>query len=232
MREVCLSKRPGYGWLVPATLTYGNGMPTKNPTEPAPLAKNDWRIPPGRVPLFLTLMLLGCAADLGTKHWVYRQDDMFRGSEWWLWTDHVGIQKSLNEGALFGMGQGQVWLFAVFSVAALIAIPIWLFCFRASQDRWLTTALGCVTGGILGNLYDRLGLAGIHWDQFDPRRAGETAYAVRDWILWQWNDQWVWPNFNIADALLVGGAGLLMVHSFFLQHDSPDDSVQISQATK
>jgi len=29
---------------------------------------------------------------------------------------------------------------------------------------------------------------------------------VRDWILVQWSDQLRWPNFNVADSLLVVGA--------------------------
>lgn len=173
-------------------------------------------LPKGRVWWYCSLAILGCLADLLTKHLVFRQPDLYRGSEWWLWQGHVGIQKSLNEGALFGMGQGNVWLFAVFSIAAAVAIPTWLFWFRAAHDRWLTVALGCVTGGILGNLYDRVGLPGLQWGQFYPSRGGEHVYAVRDWILFQWSDRWVWPNFNIADILLVGGAGLLMFQAFLL----------------
>ena len=38
-------------------------------------------------------------------------------------------------------------------------------------------------------------------------------HAVRDWILVQWNDQWRWPNFNIADSLLVVGAVALVCHA-------------------
>ena len=30
-------------------------------------------------------------------------------------------------------------------------------------DRWLLSALGLITGGIVGNLYDRLGLPGLEW---------------------------------------------------------------------
>jgi signal peptidase II len=180
---------------------------------------------------FLLLATVGCAADLGSKAWVFRQDDMFRDSEWWLWEGHIGIQKSLNEGALFGMGQGKVWVFAVFSLVALLAIPVWLFYFRAARDRWLTVALGSVTGGILGNLYDRMGLSDTLWDRFNPMRRGEPAYAVRDWILWQWNEQWVWPNFNIADALLVFGAGLLMVHSMFYKPEPLTNPAHASQTT-
>ena len=180
----------------------------------------DQPLPQGRVGWYCCLAIFGCAADLVSKHLVFRHPDLYRGSEWWLWPGHIGIQKSLNEGALFGMGQGQVWLFALFAISAAVAIPVWLFWFRAAHDRWLNFALGCVTGGILGNLYDRVGLPGLKWGQFYPDRAGERVYAVRDWILFQWDDRWVWPNFNIADMLLVGGAGLLMLQAFFFTPDS------------
>ena len=123
----------------------------------------DRPLPKNRLVWFCALALFGCAADLLSKELVFRHPELYRGSEWWLWPGHIGIQKSLNEGALFGMGQGKVWFFALFSIAALIAIPVWLFRFRAAEDRWLTIALGCVTGGILGNLYDRVGLPGLAW---------------------------------------------------------------------
>jgi len=173
-------------------------------------------LPASRIVWFVVIAIIGCAADLISKHLVFQSSELYRGSEWWLLQDHIGIQKSLNEGALFGMGQGRTWFFAVFSLIALVAIPVWLFWFRAAQDRWLNLALASVTGGILGNLYDRLGMPGLEWGQFNAARAGERIYAVRDWILLQWNDQWVWPNFNIADMLLVGGAGLLMIHAFLV----------------
>ncbi|MEM9352023.1 MAG: signal peptidase II [Planctomycetota bacterium] len=168
------------------------------------------RLPVSRYLVFLSVATLGCAADLLTKQAVFDHPQLFRGSEWWLWQGRLGIQKSLNEGALFGMGQGKVWLFAAFSFAAMIGIPIWLFLFKAASHRGLNITLGCVMGGVLGNLYDRLGMHGMDWGQYQPSRAGERIYAVRDWILVQWNPDWVWPNFNIADALLVAGSILLV----------------------
>ena len=171
------------------------------------------QVPQSRIVWFCSLAIAGCLTDLISKHLVFRHPQLFRDSEWWLWEPHIGIQKSLNEGALFGMGQGNVWLFALLSIAAVIAIPLWLFYFRAAEDKYLTIVLGIVTGGILGNLYDRSGLSGLRWDRFDPSRAGERVYAVRDWILFQWDARWVWPNFNIADALLVLGAILLMLQA-------------------
>jgi signal peptidase II len=163
--------------------------------------------------LFILPALLGCAIDLATKAWVFSSPELRTNNIHWLWSRHVGIQLSWNEGALFGMGQGMVGLFAALSVAAVIAIPIWLFWYGAARDAWLTIALGCVMGGVVGNLFDRLGLHGEVWPPGD-QRAGEMIHAVRDWILWQINDEWRWPNFNIADSLLVTGAAILLLHAF------------------
>jgi len=171
------------------------------------------RIPPNRYLLFALPAVVGCAADLATKAWFFASPTLRAGNIDWLWTGHVGIQLSWNEGALFGIGQGQVWLFVALSLAAAVAIPIWLFWFGAARDAWLTIALGCVMAGVLGNLYDRVGLHGEVWPAPHPN-AGEQIYAVRDWILWQWNDRWRWPNFNIADSLLVSGAAILLLHAF------------------
>ena len=127
----------------------------------------------------------------------------------WILAGHFGIETSINPGALFGMGAGWWWLFALLSVVALIGIIVWLLAFGAARDRWITVALGFVSGGILGNLYDRLGLPGLP--------AGYN-HGVRDWILFEWPESGLqifnpWPNFNIADSLLVTGAIMLVVHA-------------------
>jgi signal peptidase II len=190
------------------------------------------RIPISRYVLFAAPAIVGCAADLATKAWFFSSPELRAGHIDWLWTGHVGVQLSWNEGALFGIGQGRVWIFAAMSIVAAIAIPTWLFWFGAARDRWLAFALGCVMAGVLGNLYDRLGLHGEVWPASHPR-AGEAIYAVRDWILWQANDEWRWPNFNIADSLLVFGAAILLLHAL-RQPANPDgdrdDSVPPGEA--
>jgi signal peptidase II len=170
------------------------------------------RIRSSRYLLFAAPAGLGCAADLATKAWFFASPQLRSGAVYWLWPGHAGVQLSWNEGALFGIGQGQVWLFVALSIAAAAAIPAWLFLFGAARDALLTFALGCVAAGVLGNLYDRLGLHGEVWPPHDPR-AGQVVHAVRDWILWQVSDRWRWPNFNIADSLLVVGAGILAIHA-------------------
>jgi signal peptidase II len=163
-----------------------------------------------RILLFLAVTAIGTLADLGTKAWMFAQQPLRQGEIWWVVPEYAGFQLSLNAGALAGIGQGKVWLFASLSVLFAIAIPLWLFRFGAAVDRQLTWLLGCVMAGVLGNLYDRLGLHGETWF-YDPQRMTEPAYAVRDFILLQWDAQHRWPNFNIADSLLVVAAGVLAV---------------------
>jgi signal peptidase II len=88
-------------------------------------------------------------------------------------------------------------------VVAAIGILVWLFWLGAAHDWLLTVALGSVMGGIGGNLFDRLGL----WQ--NPENPGQWRTEVRDWILFRY-EQYTWPNFNIADSLLVCGAILLV----------------------
>ena len=167
-------------------------------------------VPLSRYVVFFTIAILGCGIDLGTKAWVFEWLGMPSGPDhiFWIWKDYFGLQTSLNEGALFGIGQGQVWLFAVLSVCAGLGILYWLFPCRAARDLWLTISLAAISGGIVGNLYDRLGLWTI------PGAPLERKCAVRDWILCQYHG-WVWPNFNIADSLLVCGAAMLVWHAVF-----------------
>ncbi len=163
--------------------------------------------------LFSVLAGIGCWLDLATKRWVFQWRGM-PGEQpiWWLWDGFFGVETSLNTGALFGLGHNRVLWFAGLSAVAFLGLILWFVFGRAGQSRSMTVVLGCVAGGILGNLYDRLGLWSI-----GP--AGEPAiYAVRDWIRVSYG-QYVWPNFNIADSLLVGSAAWLIWCSFRHPHE-------------
>ena len=94
-------------------------------------------------------------------------------------------------------------------------IVYWLFVVGEARDLWLCVALALVSAGICGNLYDRLGLPGIFANV--PAGAAvqpQRIYAVRDWILFMYGE-YRWPNFNIADSLLVCGAGILLAQFCF-----------------
>lgn len=110
-----------------------------------------------------------------------------RGTDW---RPHV------NTGALFGIGQGNNYVFTAISLAAAGFIVVWSGRESASRDRFLSVALGLILAGTMGNFYDRL--------VFD---------GVRDFFHW---DLWYnWPDFNVADVCLVFGASMLLLEAFF-----------------
>ncbi len=165
----------------------------------------------GRMVLFAVLAIVGGGIDLWTKQAVFAWRGLPGEKDiWWVIDGYFGIETTVNIGAVFGIGAGQGTLFAILSVVAAIGIVLWLFWFGAAQSLWLTTALGLISGGIIGNLYDRLGM----WWQ--PHYLVEWKSGVRDWILWQASPTMKWPNFNIADSLLVVGACMLLYQSIFM----------------
>lgn len=160
--------------------------------------------------LFAALAIGGTVIDLATKQWVFA----WRGlpgarPPHWLIEPYVGIETAVNPGALFGLGAGFGSVFAALSLVAAIAICVWVGKYRAIESLWLVIALGMVMGGIFGNMYDRLGL----WNP--PAAMPTWSSGVRDWIRLQYSPDLVWPNFNIADSLLVCGAIMLAIHSLF-----------------
>jgi signal peptidase II len=108
-----------------------------------------------------------------------------------------------NEGAAFSLFRGWTTLLVVISAAALVVV-VAVFFFGKIHRRLVLFSLGCMTAGIIGNLYDRA---------FNDGR-------VRDFI-----DVYVgayhWPTFNVADSLLCIGVGLLIIAN--LTADSADN---------
>ncbi len=108
------------------------------------------------------------------------------------------LRYSENTGVAFGMLQtlpGGRILLTLVAVAAFVLVIHYL---RKTPDNQLRmqVALGLVGGGAIGNLIDRI------------------AYGrVTDFIVWHYK-QHEWPAFNIADAALVVGVGLMAVDMF------------------
>lgn len=185
-----------------------------------------------RMALFFCIAIVGLVTDLVTKSVMFEQyfdpaDP--RPEVHWLVDGIFGIQTTTNPGALFGIGSGYSWLFALLSLVAVGAILVWLFLLQGCRDRWLTATLGLISGGILGNLYDRVG-----WGA-KPDYPESIATNVRDWIYFRlegvpWFDPW--PNFNVADCCLVCGAALLFFHAFFLAVDEPGEDDVTKPATE
>lgn len=182
-------------------------------------------LPRNRYIWFFTLAIVGLAIDLISKEVVFAQlgfpggeraEPLFTG---WIKFTFV---TSVNEGALWGIGQGFTWLFALLSVVAIVAVSLWLFVFKAARSLWLTIALGLIMAGTLGNLYDRAGLHGL-------KRLDESAiYGVRDFLLFTFGE-WHYPIFNLADCFLVIGAIMLGIQAFVMEEaDDPKGATQPS----
>lgn len=96
---------------------------------------------------------LGLTLDLWSKHWAF--DTLRQGGRWVIIPRVLEFQTMLNQGALFGLGQGKTTLFLIASIFAL-ALVVWMFS-QSSPKRWLLQlALGAIFAGALGNMYDRL----------------------------------------------------------------------------
>lgn len=190
--------------------------------------------------LFWTLVVLGLALDLGSKYAMFRvlwnpsgegrveiipgafrliaqfkQNDKGEfippvDGDWRapLQRLNAPVLPRVNEGALFGLGnefqKHANGFFALVSIIAAVAIVWWMRQPPASNDRTLAVALGMILAGTLGNLFDRV-----------------VFHGVRDFLYFYWFE---WPVFNVADCLLVCGAGVLLVQAFFAPQEKQPDA--------
>ncbi|MEM7224411.1 MAG: signal peptidase II [Pseudomonadota bacterium] len=104
-----------------------------------------------------------------------------------------------NTGVSFGfLGTLPAWVLIVVSLAIVVGLSIWL----VRQDRRLPTiGIGLVIGGALGNVIDRLHAPGVI-DFLDFHVAG-----------------YHWPAFNVADAAITIGIGIILFDSLFLDRE-------------
>ncbi|PTL39701.1 signal peptidase II [Alkalicoccus saliphilus] len=100
-----------------------------------------------------------------------------------------------NEGAAFGILQGQMWLFYIATVGVVAAI-IYMIQTQLNGSRWYGTALSLVLGGAVGNFIDRV-LEGAVVDFIDM-------------YIFTYN----YPIFNVADMALVTGVIMVIIHVF------------------
>ncbi|MHC4876439.1 MAG: signal peptidase II [Planctomycetota bacterium] len=172
-------------------------------------------IPRNRYIAFTLIAVLGLAIDLGSKSIVFDQlggigvagENVFEFFGGW---STFRLFTSINHGALWGIGQGMTWLFALLSVVAVGGVITWLFVYRAAQSLWLTVSLALIMAGTLGNLYDRAGLHGLVG--IDANGDPTVLYGVRDFLLFTFGS-FHWPVFNFADVFLVTGAIMLGIQS-------------------
>jgi signal peptidase II len=164
---------------------------------------------PAAIGRFALTTGIGVALDLLTKVWAVRE----LVSSWRTVPDgrievETGVypfipgwlhfQVTFNRGAVFGLGQGQRWLFLSVSVVAL-GFLTWLFAASDKRQRFYQVMLGMLLAGVLGNMYDRIVFGYVR----------DMIHALPRWPS-------LFPYiFNVADSLLCTGVFLMIVYSFF-----------------
>lgn len=135
------------------------------------------------------------ALDQLTK-WLIR-NDVLNTTRYIEVTDFFNIVEVWNRGVSFGLfASDSPWtpyLLSALAIAISIVLIIWL---RKAETAFLALALGIVIGGAVGNVIDRL-IWGQVYDFLDFHSAG-----------------FHWPAFNLADAAISVGVGLILLDGF------------------
>lgn len=118
--------------------------------------------------------------------------------------DFFRLRYAENPGAAWGMFRDlppnvRGPLFNIVMLGALVLI---VFYFRKltgtdPAEAWALWGLPLVLGGALGNFIDRV-----------------TRAFVIDFLEAHWYDKAAWPSFNVADAAICIGVGMLVVDGF------------------
>jgi len=112
-----------------------------------------------------------------------------------------------NPGAAFGLGAGwppEVRIGFFLSVSAVaVGIVLSFFHKLAPGDRLSAFALGCILGGAVGNLIDRI-----------------RYHEVVDFLHFRLWKGYSWPDFNFADSFIVVGVALLLLEMVATEGDS------------
>lgn len=99
-----------------------------------------------------------------------------------------------NTGAAFGILKNQKIFFVVVTVLVILAILIFVV-YKKPESKLLLISLGCIAGGGIGNLIDRIRFSYVV-DFIDVRIIN-------------------YPVFNIADCFVVIGAILFIIYIIF-----------------
>ena len=147
---------------------------------------------------FWIMVILVVVADQATKAAVCHLMDVVDPART-LIPGLFNVMHIENTGAAFSIGEGSSWLFVV--CAAVVFVVTCFFVWTNELPLPLVLSLGCVAGGGVGNMIDRL-----------------ANGSVTDFIATTFID---FPVFNVADIFVTCGVIVSVV--FYLRWDSAQD---------
>ncbi|MFA7167090.1 MAG: signal peptidase II [Desulfoplanes sp.] len=138
------------------------------------------------------------ALDQATKIWIQNSISFYENIP--VVQGFFDLVHVLNRGAAFGfLNQADIHWQTYFFIAVSALAVVLIFHLLKTVDRndqYLFTGLGCILGGALGNMIDRIRIGEVI-DFLDFHLAGHH-----------------WPAFNVADIAISIGALLLLI-SFY-----------------
>jgi len=153
--------------------------------------------------IFWPIMVIGLALDLASKSAVFSWLEQQPGNCVSIIEGFLQFVRTENPGAAFGIAPGYSGLLVAVSVIALVIIFA-IFLSSGNQHTLFHAALALFAAGVCGNLYDRISNDGLVRDFIDV-------------VYWPGRH---WPAFNVADAMLCIGVGLLIIANFFTGRSS------------
>jgi signal peptidase II len=151
--------------------------------------------------IFAALGLVSAVADQLTKAWVqHHLPALGRGG-----LSVIGRRLMLiyaeNTGIAWSQFQNLSGGRVILSVVSLVALALVIAYLRKVPASSVGTiaGLGLIWGGALGNVIDRVAHGSV------------TDFVLVDLGVWPFNP---WPVFNVADAVLVAGAALMLLAHF------------------
>ncbi len=147
--------------------------------------------------------------DQTTKAWAVRR--LRFGDEISVISNFLNFAYAENRGVAFSMldNHGDAGRWGLSAVAFIAAVLVLYFFWKTprSDDRILG-ALALLLAGIVGNVVDRMRLG-----------------FVVDFIDVQFGS-WHYPTFNVADAAICIGAGILLLDMFFTRKKTESEEVK------
>jgi len=149
-------------------------------------------------PLLIALCVV--LLDQASKEWVRGTFSLHESIP--LIQDFFNLTYIRNTGAAWGMFSGQTWALSLLALVMLVLLI--LFRRRILPPGILNrVALGLLSGGIIGNLLDRLRL--------------DYVTDFLDFHVGTWH----WPAFNIADSAICIGVGLYVLGTLLAKPATP-----------
>ena len=166
--------------------------------------------------LFFLIFIRSVTFDQMTKLWVVNHID-YRYGEISVIDGLFSFVHTQNRGAAFGIMEGQMTFFAVFTIIAIFVVGSTLKAMQ-KEDYFQNVALSLIASGAIGNAIDRIHKQSVT----DFLRLYTESPTWKPWLQDNFGMA-EWPSFNIADSAIVVGMIMFAFYGFFVPDDIDND---------